>query len=130
MLKGKQKYIFLFIWVSGIAYASLSSPDRIPNLMLFPNADKVIHFLMYGGLSFFLVPVFVRNNSYRKSYVVSFVLSIVFGALLEVLQSVINTQRSAELLDFFANLLGSGSGILFYHCAVRKRKIEKILFRT
>ncbi len=124
-----RKYIYAIIWVGLMTYASLTPPSQLPNFILFENADKVIHFLMYMGLSFFAVPVFLSKNKYSRSYLFSVITSLVIGITFEILQSVATKTRSGDIYDVLANFLGGLTGVLMYQLVIRGRKSEKFLFK-
>jgi VanZ family protein len=123
------KYLFSIIWLGLIFFASLTSSDKIPDFQLFPHVDKVIHFCMYLVLSFSLIPALLINKKYKKGYLLSFIISVFFGFLMEYFQQVLAIGRSAELFDFLANTIGSIAGILIYQLTFRNKIIEKKIFK-
>ena len=83
--------------------------------MFFPGFDKLVH----SGF-FFMLVIFWSNGIIRqqnigkisyKSATIIVVLSILYGALIEVLQLTIFTWRSGEWPDLFADTLGACMGI-------------------
>ena len=67
--------------------------------------DKIAHFLMYAILCFllFLSWETLKNKS---SLLVATLLAIGFGTTIEILQSIVSSYRTTELLDIVANCLG------------------------
>lgn len=124
-----RKYLYSIIWVGLMTYASLTPSNQLPDFILFKHADKVIHFLMYAGLSFFAVPVFLANHKYIRSYLFSVTTSLLIGITFEVLQSLATKTRSGDIYDVLANFLGAISGVVIYHLLIRGRKAEKFLFK-
>ncbi len=129
MIDSKRKYLFPFIWVCLITYASVTPSNGIPDLQLFQHADKVVHFFMYLGFSILLVPLFLKNNNYLRTYFLSFLIAIFLGGNFELIQKYFTNDRSASWFDFLANNIGGFSGILIYKFFIEKKKLEKWLFK-
>lgn len=125
----KRRYLFPLIWFGLIVYASLSPSEKIPKLILFPHFDKVVHFCIYLGLSFLLVPALLRHKNYLKAYVGAAIFSAICGIIFELLQTYATSSRSGSLADELANTLGAVTGVLLYHLLFRGKKIEKFVFR-
>jgi VanZ family protein len=123
------KYLFSIIWFGLIVFASLTPSDKIPDFQLFLHADKVIHFCMYSGLSFLLIPALLFDKNYKRSYILSLTISIIIGVLMEYFQHVFAIGRSAEFFDFVANLIGSIAGISIYQLTFRNKILEKKIFK-
>ena len=129
MIDSNRKYIFPFIWVCLITYASVTPSNGIPDFQLFQHADKVIHFLMYLGFSFLLIPSILKKANYLRSYLLSITLSVFIGGSFELIQKFITIDRSASWLDFLANNIGAIVGIFLYKFIVERKKIENWLFK-
>lgn len=129
MIKFKRKYLFITIWFGLIIYASLTPSRKIPDFQLFKHADKVIHFIMYLGFSFLLIPSLVKNSKYRNVYLQSFLLSVALGGCFELIQKFFTLDRSASWLDFLANTIGAIAGIFIYKWFFEKKKIEFYIFK-
>lgn len=91
--------------------------DSIRPVMIFPFhfLDKLAHFFVFMVLSIFLFADIKKNNNKLSNIKVLFLvllINIFYGATIEVLQSVITIDRSAELLDLAANSLGILTGVL------------------
>lgn len=86
----------------------VSAPEDFP---LFENADKVIHALMFGGLSTVLWWDESRRRGERPAryrvWVVVCIVSVLFGGLIEVAQSVMGVGRSGDVLDLVADAVGA-----------------------
>ena len=75
-----------------------------------PYLDKLVHLIIYA-LATVLACLFLRERSkgklpMRSALVYSAVFMVVYGAVIEVIQTTFTTARSGELLDFAANLAG------------------------
>ncbi len=112
-----------------MTYASLTPPQQLPDFILFKHADKVIHFLMYLGLVFFLIPVFAGKSKYSKSYIISVALALIIGITFEILQATATQGRSGDIYDVLANFTGGLIGVLIYQLIIKGRKLEKFLFK-
>jgi VanZ family protein len=100
------------------------------DVQLFPNADKVIHFIMYFSLTF----IFMIENKYnatiesqRKISILPITGFILFGILIELLQSFITSYRSTDFTDGLSNVLGILAAVIIYK--ITYKKIHKILKR-
>lgn len=114
--------IFKFAWrwwptglvVLVILWLTLA-PDPVGDtqIELFPGADKLIHAIMMGGLASALMFDYRRNGG-RKPYkdlsrrilLVIFIAAVAFSALDEIAQGAMNLGRSADSLDFVADVGG------------------------
>ena len=97
-------YVALVTWLS-------LAPSRIfsPALALFPHADKLAHFLLYG---FFVVvvrwAVVGSGVRWRPQGLWVPLTALVYGALMEVAQLLlVSSDRSFEVGDMLANGLGA-----------------------
>lgn len=113
-----------------IFYGSLTSSKSLNKVSLFhiQNMDKVIHFLMYFFLSISLQSSIKRNSSLKKEsrILITLIFVISYGLLMEVFQFYFTSDRSAEILDVFANITGCLTGILIFP-VLFKLKITKYL---
>lgn len=77
--------------------------------------DKLVHFLAFGVWTFLYGMVRAVRKRGRPNLWVIFILGTSYGLLVEFLQLVLPTNRSPELLDFIADMLGSGAAIIVLH---------------
>jgi VanZ family protein len=90
-----------------------------------PHFDKLVHFSFYfiagvlGGL--FGREISKGQSSKLKILGISFVGLVLYGIIIEVLQSYLTTYRSAELLDVLANSVGALLGTLLIWTVFSKR---------
>lgn len=78
---------------------------------LFPGADKVVHALMFGFLTFILLLELMRHRGWTflplpAIGLVAFA-SAIFGIVIEVVQAAMGLGRSFEILDIMADSAGS-----------------------
>jgi|SRR5690554_5105624 len=91
-----------------VLYGSLVTPQGLPKITK-GVPDKWLHSL--GYFLWFLVWFFylffnAKNNNYFSYIVKVVVLGFLFGIIIEVLQSVLTSTRTAEVLDVAANFAG------------------------
>ena len=90
--------------------------------------DKVVHLLMYAGFAFACLwgyrKQFVSNGSaYRKKAIIlALVISIAYGGLTEIMQEYLVPKRTGDWLDFLADSIGTGIGVLFFYLFFRRKK--------
>lgn len=84
----------------------------MPNFGEFENSDKVKHTLAYSILSFFwLLSCHLGKINVKKLHLILII--IIYGVIIEVLQSSLTTYRTGDLLDILANSLGVLLGYIF-----------------
>ena len=93
----------------------LPQPLGEEDISLFDGADKMAHFIMFGGLTgTFLFDRFriSRPLSLRGALTASFV-SAIFGALIDYLQYAMQMGRAGnDIYDALANTLGAFTAVL------------------
>ena len=87
--------------------------------------DKFVH----AGIFFVLILLTVRGFIMQTRFlqlkdsakVIAFIICVIYGGSLEIMQGTIFVDRSADVYDFIANSFGCSMGLVFYN------KIEKII---
>mgnify|MGYP001083488075 CR=1 FL=1 len=71
-------------------------------------SDKIFHFLAYVIFTWLWFNAFFYHFNFNKikSILLSILVSVTFGIVIEVLQHLITTTRGFDILDIFANILG------------------------
>ncbi|AOW09168.1 VanZ family protein [Flavobacterium gilvum] len=106
------KYFLLSIallWTGIVSYLCLVNSNEIPVITI-PNLDKCIHtffHLVFTFVWFLFFCKHLRYDSIAKPLIFSAGLSFAFGITIEILQSLLTTTRSADVLDVVANLIGT-----------------------
>lgn len=85
-------------------------------LINIPYIDKIIHFLFYFAFAILL------QNSYKSyyqsikqsSYLYTALISIIFGAIVELLQKYAFVNRGADWFDLLSNIAGLLVGLVFF----------------
>ena len=104
-----------FLVAATILYLSLATGRglaKLPPMPLFENADKLMHFMMYMGLS--CVITFNQRKSDKSLLLTAFTavfLSAAYGGVLELLQPFF-PPRTCDLLDFIADAAGAIVGFI------------------
>ncbi|WP_461534264.1 VanZ family protein [Sinomicrobium sp.] len=89
-------------------------PSDIPSSELFfPHIDKVVHFCFY--YIFFILWYYILNKGgfsiiRKRPVIISLLISLLFGTVVEVLQYIMNVGRSGDALDALANAVGAVCG--------------------
>ena len=82
--------------------------------------DKIVHALMFSCLAFSILFGYrkeyrERNKTYRvKIQLITFIITITFGALTELLQMYVFVGRYGSMYDFFADVIGCVLGIFLF----------------
>lgn len=78
-----------------------------------PNVDapdKIIHVILYLVYTFLIARYLVKRNpdhGLARSFVISFTYSVLFGAIIELIQAYYIPMRNGEIMDVVANAVGS-----------------------
>lgn len=114
------------LWIVVIAILSLIPGDEFPmNTFFIPHFDKIVHVGMYFMSSLFLISPFEKLRI-GNGYLAAFIASLFLGALFEILQDTIAINRSGNIEDFIADLIGAALALVFYRYFVSGKKIEQI----
>ncbi len=81
--------------------------------------DKFVH----AGIFFVLILLTIREFLVQSNFIklqrsaklIAFIVCVIYGGLLEIMQATLFEERSADLFDFAANSLGCIIGILMYN---------------
>jgi len=93
--------IIYTIWLTIVSLISLSSVPSLGSSF----DDKIYHFIAYFILAFLWVTYF-KPTKKRQIILIVFVCNILFGAILELVQHQLNSNRTYDNLDLLANCLG------------------------
>ena len=106
------------LWALIILWLSLtSSPPQLPGVL---GWDKLLHAGAYGLLSILLAQAFLCPPfSMNKPWWLAGITAVIYGALLEILQLLSQTGRTAEWLDLFADAIGA-----FFCCVVFRHMLK------
>jgi hypothetical protein len=104
-------------WLAAVT-VSLAAPKRNfadlplwwPELFHFQALDKVVHALLFGVLAFLLARSFRLLPVFRRPLLAAFLATALYGLATEIGQETL-TDRSGELADWGANLLGAAVAV-------------------
>jgi len=100
-------------WASIILWLSLtSSPPQLPGLL---GWDKLLHAGAYGLLTL-LIAQYLLSLSLSPAKICWYagLAAVSYGALLEVMQLLVQTGRTAEWWDLFADVVGAFLGCVIF----------------
>lgn len=122
------KKILLFGYLVFITFLSLMPGKDLPDIMVFPYADKVIHACMYAGFTFLLLLAYPVTFSGRRQFL-PFLIVVAYGFFMEMLQRISILGRSFDLRDELANSLGFFPGWLFWKWTLEKHALSSLTGR-
>ncbi|CAM3951957.1 VanZ family protein [Flavobacterium branchiophilum] len=112
--------IYLFaalFWTYIILYLCLASTKDLPQVSVgIKNLDKAVHFCFHFGfvILWYLFMASQKNAlEIRFKMKKTFLVSVVFGTLIEIAQLCFTNSRSADIIDVFANSVGAYSAVIF-----------------
>ncbi|HLT51064.1 MAG TPA: VanZ family protein [Arenibacter sp.] len=93
-----------------LSLISFKGNDILPSLNI-PHMDKLVHMGFYFGTSVLGI-LFIRERKrgmvpLQKTMLWTVVFAILYGIIIEVLQSVFTLDRSGDILDVLANSSGA-----------------------
>lgn len=99
--------------VAGMLWLTLA-PDPLPDEtpVLFPGADKIAHFLMFGVIAALLALDFYRLKGSRRAWLTGAFVSGLLGGVIEIVQDAMGAGRSADWADWAADVAGAIVGAL------------------
>jgi VanZ family protein len=119
MIKFLLKYCLpLAVLWTVIIFVLCSTPGRfVPTTSWLEllSFDKFVHASIFFTLvCLWLVYWFQSNKLSTKTVLLTLILSIVYGGLLEIMQATLFSQRSGDWFDFIANSFGCVMGLWFF----------------
>ena len=128
MLKTALSYWKSILSVIIIVYLSFAPPSdfrEMPKVNI-PFFDKIVHVALYVFLTIVLIFDFRSHNKFSKNnsiYIVQCILfPIIMGGCIEIAQGKWFYPRTAEWVDWLADILGISIGLVITH--FHKRKIQ------
>lgn len=125
-ITSNHRWLICGIYAAGMLGLSIMPASALVGTPeLFPQQDKVLHALMYGGWAILLSWTLQKQLRNRPAaWIVGIVLiATAYGALMEVLQgSILWIQRTCSWGDMLANLAGAILGVGLYALCTRPSK--------
>jgi VanZ family protein len=98
-------------WTCTIAFFCLIQASDIPSVNIpLPNLDKIVHIffhLVFTILWFLFFLKQFKETNYLKLLIISVLLSVFYGIIIEILQGIVTTTRNADIFDVLANVSGA-----------------------
>lgn len=118
LLKDNFFIIAIFITLL-IGYLSFIKVPRVD--VEVANSDKWGHSFAYFTLSLCWLFTFFRFP--KKKYLIV-MLCIIYGIIIEVLQTTLTTHRTGDFLDAIANTIGILSGLIVFNLIIKKINVN------
>ncbi len=115
------RLILSMIYLCIIVLLSLLPPNDVPQIPLFVGADKIIHTLMYAGLTWFICWM-INAEKKQLWYYLTSLLSISWGVFMELCQLNMHLGRSFDYFDILGNSIGTLLGLLIYIAIINRHK--------
>tara|TARA_B110000285_G_scaffold221221_1_gene273881 strand:- start:237 stop:605 length:369 start_codon:yes stop_codon:yes gene_type:complete len=106
------------LWAFFILSASVLTTPKVDGVKLFPHVDKLVHFILYGILTFLMI--LYRKEKFIEESKLILLIAFSWGFTIELLQHYCTINRQFELLDLGANFLG----IIFVKLLLSRIKIN------
>ncbi len=122
-------YYPAIIWAVILAILMLLPQDSFPESKLL-SYDKLAHVGVFAILSFLVLMGILgkKGKHTRKQQIIALTISIVYGSLLEYLQTYM-PGRMTDLYDFIANCTGGVVGVIIFSIFTRQKfVINKLKF--
>ena len=122
------KYLISIFTGCLILFLSTTDAENLARLPRFYGADKLLHLLMYMGLSFSLS---MENSiaKYKKRLALVLLFPILYGGIIEIVQEYCLVLRSGDWIDWVADIVGAATGCLLAARLYSVRIIRKIFRR-
>ena len=130
-ITSKHRWLICWIYAAGMLVLSIMPASALAGTPeLFPQQDKVLHALMYGGWAVLLGWALQRQMRNRPAaWMIGIVLmATAYGVLMEVLQGIlICIQRTCSWGDMLANLAGAVLGVGLFALCTRPRSSKSFM---
>jgi VanZ family protein len=119
--------IWGILWALLILIACATPGEQLPPSP-FLDFDKLVHLCIFGVLQFLLLRGFRCQQNFptlKKNYmIISLMISVGYGVLMEILQGYVFRNRSFDVLDMAANTLGVVVAALMWVFVLKKRVVK------
>ena len=117
----KENSFIVAVLVTAIILSlSLIKMPNTPTKINFVNIDKLYHTIAYFTLTFSWLIVFYKKPN--KKYLIV-ICCILFGIVIEILQSKITVHRTGDYLDILANSSGVILALLIFNLIFKKNRL-------
>ncbi|TSA35370.1 MAG: VanZ family protein [Porphyromonadaceae bacterium] len=120
----RKLFIISLVWALLILILCAIPGDSLPKVPMFniPNLDKIIHAALYFPLAFFLGAEFdlsKRSILRISGPLLTMLIISLYGGLIEILQERFFINRSSDIMDFLADVIGGLAGLTIYYLFFR-----------
>lgn len=120
----RKLFFISLIWAILIFILSAIPGGALPKNPIFfiPNLDKIVHAALYFPLAFFLGAEFdlSKKNMIRLAGpLLTMLIVALYGWLIEFLQESIFINRSSDIIDLLADMIGGLAGLTIYYLFFR-----------
>lgn len=112
MLK-KVAFLTALVYAIALGAVSLMTLNDLPEVNI-SFADKIFHFLAYGlfVILWYLAFFYSFKCQKTKALLYAFILAVLFGIIIEVLQGALTASRALDAYDALANTLGALTALI------------------
>ena len=123
----KNKFSILFSLI--ILYLSLANASTFEKAGLFDITylDKFVHFGLYFAFMGVIILEHRRLFSNTRQIIIVALIPVVFGAVIELMQSGLTNTRKADILDIMFNTAGTATAVciwLFYEPYYKRKNSD------
>lgn len=124
MIRNNKYSIFITLVIIYLSFANAKTFEGV-DVFKIPYLDKIVHFALYFLLM--LVIIIEHRRSLLNTRLLIFVamIPVIFGSMIELMQSDLTTTRHGDILDIISNSAGVFCSVLLW-LLVRPYKLEKI----
>ncbi len=120
----RKLFFISLIWALLIFILCAIPGGSLPKSSIFnvPNLDKIVHAALYFPLAFFLGAEFdlSKKNMLRiAAPLLTMLIVVLYGWLIEFLQETIFINRSSDIVDLLADIIGGLTGLAIYYLFFR-----------
>ena len=117
--------IILIVTLLSLLDTSGIEPKRMHSI---PNFDKIVHFLMYFTMTFFLIFDYYLHHKHKISKkVYLLIIPLSWGGAMELAQLWFTNYRGAEWMDMLANTIGVILAYFAFYLLRDNRLFNKIM---
>lgn len=117
------------LWAAIIFFVYSIPGDDIVyiDLWAFFRFDKFVHISVFAIWVVTLIVAFIKQGTNRQlknnARTIAFFLAVAYGGLLEYFQAKLFIERTSDMMDFFANLIGAFAGLLLFRLIYGKCRL-------
>lgn len=124
MIRNNKYTIFITLVIIYLSFANAKTFEDVDVLKI-PYLDKIVHFALYFLLMLVIIIEHRRSLSNTRLLILVALIPVIFGSIIELMQSDLTTTRHGDILDIFSNSAGVFCSVLLW-LLVRPYKLEKI----